>query len=85
MQELYSMYSFIGISNPLQTAQAEVVLGQRSMYLASWIQPMWLAATFLKKPEVRKYIAGSHLRLYSETCHGCKSLGFVQKSKQNSQ
>jgi hypothetical protein len=33
------MYIYPGISNLLQPAQAEVVLGQLSMYFASWNQP----------------------------------------------
>jgi hypothetical protein len=35
-------YLSTGISNLLQPAQAEVVLGQRSTYLASWVMTMGL-------------------------------------------
>jgi hypothetical protein len=35
-KECAQSYLSIGISNLLQTAQAEVVLGQLSTYLASW-------------------------------------------------
>jgi hypothetical protein len=34
-------YLSTGISNLLQPAQAEVVLGQRSTYLASWVSTLW--------------------------------------------
>ncbi len=34
-------YLSTGISNLLQPAQAEVVLGQLSTYLASWDKPIW--------------------------------------------
>jgi hypothetical protein len=42
---MYSTILSTGISNLLQPAQAEVVLGQLSMYLASWV-----LATKLFKP-----------------------------------
>ncbi len=40
---MYSTIQYLstGISNQLQPAQAEVVLGQLSTYLASWITAVW--------------------------------------------
>ncbi len=38
-KECTPSYLSTGISNMLQPAQAEAVLGQRSTYLASWISP----------------------------------------------
>jgi hypothetical protein len=57
-------YLFTGLSNLLQPAEAEVVLGQRSMYLASWVCPICsqplscstvcLLFSFLVQTHVRK-------------------------------
>ncbi len=42
-------YLFTGISNLLQPAQAEVVLGQRSTYLASWSRKDRSVIVYLSK------------------------------------
>ena len=45
-------YLSTGISNLLQPAQAEVVLGQRSTYLASWAEPVVIVAIWRINREV---------------------------------
>jgi hypothetical protein len=53
------------ISNLLQPAQAEVVLGQCSMYLASWGQPMgelWQGLADFCKTNFNKFLFYVFLR-----------------------
>jgi hypothetical protein len=41
-------YLFTGISNLLQPAQAEVLLGQRSTYLASWVKTVLILIEYIQ-------------------------------------
>jgi hypothetical protein len=46
-RECTPSYLFTGISNLLQLAQAEAVLGQRSTYLASWYSMSQMKKTLI--------------------------------------
>jgi hypothetical protein len=62
-------YLSTGISNLLQPAQAEVVLGQRSTYLASWLLPVTRLASrkILIEQKIKKRGQDQH-SVYSVVC-----------------
>ncbi len=63
-------YLFTGISNLLQPAQAEVVLGQRSMYLASWSRKDCSVIVYLSKHAGSTVVHNFNLQ-QQEALHTC--------------